>query len=438
MLECAGMRRVLHALAIFGVAVFGLPKGFAAPLSITYAHSHFLFTVRPGAQKEWKSPTLVWQYHGVPAKPPTNLVTGSGSIEIPEGWMKGEIRIWNEDAIANTLQKEVAADFDRSAGTVTISRSASGSIVFAGQGLPGRSVDLKKAVALTIEALTSDVSTIELPVTDTPPTVIVMDSDLRSRGIKEVVTVGESVFTGSPVNRRHNIATGIARFNGHIIPQGEVFSFSEMLGPVNESTGYRKELVIQGDTTIPDYGGGLCQVSSTAYRGPWEYGMPIVQRKNHSYAVRYYAPQGTDATVYPPRVDLKFKNDTPGDLLIQSFIDDRDHAYFIYYGTHDDRQSAVIGPFITDRTPAPAGQRTIYTTEIPVGETRKAGEAHDGLKAVWYRQITRVGTGSVIERFFSDYEARPLTVQVGVAPDEMARRTTQDLSPEPTWLPASN
>jgi vancomycin resistance protein YoaR len=224
----------------------------------------------------------------------------------------------------------------------------------------------------------------------------VRDEELKNMGIREVVTVGESVFSKSPVNRRHNIKVGVGKFNGHLIPKDAIFSFDETLGPVNAVTGFRKELVIQGDTTLPDYGGGLCQVSTTAFRGPWEYGMPIVQRKNHSYAVSYYSPQGTDATIYPPNVDMKFKNDTPGALLIQSFVDDFDQAFFIYYGTRDNRKTDVYGPYISDRVGAPKEERTVFTTEIPVGERRKAGERHDGMKALWYRSIAYEGTGAVL------------------------------------------
>jgi vancomycin resistance protein YoaR len=79
------------------------------------------------------------------------------------------------------------------------------------------------------------------------------------------------------------------------------------------------ELVIKKEGTVPEFGGGLCQVSSTAFRAAMNGGLPITQRRNHAYAVQYYAPQGTDATIYPGVVDLKFINDTPGDILIWAF-----------------------------------------------------------------------------------------------------------------------
>ena len=73
---------------------------------------------------------------------------------------------------------------------------------------------------------------------------------------------------------------------------------------------YRKELVIKPEGTIPEYGGGLCQVSTTLYRAAIYGGLPIVDRAPHSYAVSYYSQvggHGLDATIYPPSRDLKFK-----------------------------------------------------------------------------------------------------------------------------------
>ncbi|MDO8469046.1 MAG: VanW family protein, partial [Candidatus Peribacter sp.] len=246
----------------------------------------------------------------------------------------------------------------------------------------------------------------------TQPEITVQNSALTQQGIREVVSVGESDFSGSTGARRHNINVGLQTFNGTLIPQGTTFSFDETLGPVNAATGYYKELVIMGDKTLPDYGGGLCQVGTTFYRGLWEYGFPILERRNHSFAVHYYSPQGTDATIYPPHTDIKFLNDSPGTLLIQTYADENNHAYFIYYGTRDARQSEVIGPYTWGFT-APPADRIEYTTEIPAGTTRKVGERVPGLKALWWRLVNGVG-GEKEESVYSVYEARPRFDQIGI------------------------
>ncbi len=409
----------------------------AMPNAITYSYGHHLFTIYVNQHPEWHTPTRTWYFHGVKAIPPAELQTcGDEPITIP-GWTFSETNDWNEDAIARTIDTDIGSVLNRDPGNVTINRDGTGAITFDGQGLTGRKVDSKLTASLTHVAIESDTSNVTIPVTETQPQITVTDPELQSMGIKEVVTIGESVFAKSPVNRRHNIDVGVSKFNGHLIPKDSVFSFDEVLGPVNDKTGYRKELVIQGDKTLPDYGGGLCQVSSTAYRGPWEYGLPILQRKNHSYVVSYYSPQGTDATIYPPNVDMKFKNDTPGALLIQSFVDDQDRAFFIYYGTKDDRQTDVIGPYITDRQSAPKEEKIIYTTDVPPGQKMKAGERHDGMNVIWYRSVQRAGTGATMERYYSSYEARALTWEIGITPEDKAKLTAGDTSSDPSWLPST-
>ncbi len=170
-------------------------------------------------------------------------------------------------------------------------------------------------------------------------------------GIKELVAVGESNFAGSPNNRRHNIRVGIEKFKGAIIPQGAEFSFNDILGEVDGEHGFLPELVIKKTGTVPEFGGGLCQVSSTTFRAAMHAGLPITQRKNHAYAVQYYSPQGTDATIYPGVVDLKFINDTPGAILVWPYLKDKNNLVFEFYGTKDNRNVTLEKPIQWDRKP---------------------------------------------------------------------------------------
>ncbi len=393
-----------------------LPLGavaHAASVPLTYRSDHHLFTIPAAQQREWAAEEEAWTFLGRPIVPPPALLALSGSA-LPAGFERQRRPGWDHDAIAATLRAHIADRFDRAAGAVTITRDPAGMIHFDGVGLPGRRVDLPLAAALTVAALEQGVADIVLPVIETQPAIAVEDPVLRAQGIRELVTVGESAFAGSTANRIHNITVGLDRFDGHLVPQGATFSFVEVLGPVDASTGYRKELTIIGERTLPDYGGGLCQVSSTAYRGVWEYGFPITQRKNHSYAVSYYAPQGTDATVYPPHVDIKFTNDSPGALLIQTHLDrENRRAYFLYYGTRDDRSTVLAGPYTWNHKDPPL-PRSEETTAIAPGERRKVGEPVPGMDVAWFR-ILRRGGREEIDGTYSVYQARPLFWQIGVA-----------------------
>jgi len=169
--------------------------------------------------------------------------------------------------------------------------------------------------------------------------------------IKELIGTGKSDFSGSTPTRIHNIKTGAKRFHGLIIKPQEEFSFTTLLGAVDESTGYKEELVIKKNQTVPEYGGGICQVSTTMFRAALNSGMKITERHNHSFPVHYYNPPGTDATIYIPKPDLKFKNDSNDYLLIQTRMDEQDKKFYIdFYSRKDLRDVELIGPEIVERT----------------------------------------------------------------------------------------
>lgn len=142
------------------------------------------------------------------------------------------------------------------------------------------------------------------------------------RGVTALLGEGSTNYLGSSADRMKNIHVGTANFQDALF-EGEVFSFNAAVGPITTSNGYVSGLVIAGDQTASGVGGGICQVSTTVFRAMYAAGLPILQRQNHSYQVHYYDPQGLDATIYQPNLDLKFRNDTGGALWMQSDYDDR-------------------------------------------------------------------------------------------------------------------
>ena len=173
---------------------------------------------------------------------------------------------------------------------------------------------------------------------------------INNLGITSFLAEGVSNFAGSSANRIANIKIGAARFNGVLIKPNEEFSFDTLLGDVGPEQGYKPGLVIKENKMIPEYGGGLCQVSTTAFRAAVNSGMEITQRYPHAFAVHYYNPQGFDATIYPPSPDLRFINNTPGYILIQTKVSGNE-LIFEFYGTNDGRRVEVIGPEQYDMQP---------------------------------------------------------------------------------------
>jgi len=202
---------------------------------------------------------------------------------------------------------------------------------------------------------------------------------VNNLGIKEIIGSGQSSFRGSPSNRRHNIRTGAEAVNGTLIKPGEEFSLNKVLGEINEETGYLPELVIKDNKTIPEYGGGLCQVGTTLFRATTNSGLPVTQRRNHSYRVFYYEPAGTDATIYSPWPDYRFINDTKNHILIQYHIDGN-NLYFDFWGTKDGRLATSTYPTIYNIT-KPAPTKIIETLDLKPGEKKCTEHAHNGADA---------------------------------------------------------
>ncbi len=167
-----------------------------------------------------------------------------------------------------------------------------------------------------------------------------------SLGITELVYAETSYFYGSDPERVQNIAAASKRFHGLLIPPGETFSMAEALGNISLENGYAEALIIVGNQTIKGVGGGVCQVSTTLFRTAFFAGFPIVERHPHAYRVGYYEQKrdgsrdtrlaGLDATVFVPIVDLRFTNDTPYWLLMETYMGNYSLTWK-FYSTKDGR-----------------------------------------------------------------------------------------------------
>lgn len=227
----------------------------------------------------------------------------------------------------------------------------------------GRDLDTDKSVAILFQAVGQSLPSgtdINLPAQTTTPHVTAADQ--RRLGLVELVGEGHTDFRGSPKNRLYNIKRSLEQFQGVLIAPDEEFSFVDHLGPVDGEHGYLPELVIKNNRTEPEFGGGICQVSSTVFRAAIYSGMKITARRNHAYPVRYYTPYGMDATVYVPRPDLRFINNTPGTILMISNIEGTTLS-FRFYGTKDGRTITIDGPHILESNPD-GSMKTIFNQTV--------------------------------------------------------------------------
>jgi len=105
--------------------------------------------------------------------------------------------------------------------------------------------------------------------------------------------------------------------NGVRIAPGEVFSFNAHVQGWSQDEGYVKAPVSYGGELVRDYGGGVCQTSTTLYNAALLAGLPILERHAHTFHPAY-VPPGRDAAVAYPGVDLRFKNNLAWPLTIKT------------------------------------------------------------------------------------------------------------------------
>jgi vancomycin resistance protein YoaR len=239
-------------------------------------------------------------------------------------------------------------------------------------------------------------------------------------GITELVVEATTYYYGSTSARQANIKVAAERFHGIVIPPGGEFSFNEWLGEVSTDEGFEEGLIIVGGQTITGVGGGVCQVSSTAFQAAFYAGFPILERYPHGYRVGYYEAgegPGMDATVYSPVVDFRFVNDTPYHLLIETYVRPGNSTVtFKFYSTSMGRRVEKEGPIIKNEKAAPP---PIYHADpsLSPGEIFQTDYAVSGAEVFVYRTVYQ-GDEILIDReeFYSNYI--PWPAQFNVSPSD--------------------
>ena len=155
-------------------------------------------------------------------------------------------------------------------------------------------------------------------------------------------------------NRVYNIKKGAALIDGVKLNPGEEFNANAILGPRNEKNGWRKAPGIRNGKYEQEYGGGICQVSSTLYNAVLMADIEITDRQHHSWPMGY-VPIGRDATISTDGPNLKFINNGNTPITISAKTDDEKLSITIsIYGTAlKDGMSIKLSSAKIDTLPEP-------------------------------------------------------------------------------------
>ncbi|MGC8951218.1 VanW family protein [Chloroflexus sp.] len=276
-------------------------------------------------------------------------------------------------------------------------------------GTPGRGLAVEEALARINGALYGNERTVLLPMRELPPPV--NPDNLAALGLSEPVGIGVSSFRNSAEYRITNILAGARQIDGILIPPGATFSFNTTLGPVIPERGFVEGLAIVDNRTQKEWGGGLCQVSTTVFRAAFFAGLPISERHAHSFRISWYEelgePPGLDAAIFTGVHDLRFVNDTGGWLLLTSKVDlHRQQLTIILYGPPSNRR-VEYSYRILERTPAPTQPLYVDDPSLPSGVIRQTDTARDGLRVEIYRTVYTNGEVSLRDTIPTTFQPWP-------------------------------
>ncbi len=286
------------------------------------------------------------------------------------------------------------------------------------EGKPGWRLEQELAVEQIANLLLSPspiTRSLSLPLQELEPQITA--ASLPGLGINELVAEGKSSFAGSAEYRITNIKAGAARMDGVLIAPGEEFSFNRQLGEVDAANGFVEGYAIIGNRTQLEWGGGVCQVSTTVFRGAFWAGLPITERHAHAFYISWYdrfglGPngdgQGLDAAIYTGVSDLKFVNDTGAWLLMQTEIDEAAQVLTVrLYGSSPNREVRLEGPLVGNEVRAPSEPVYVDDPTLPSGTVRQSDVARGGRDITVERVILQDGAEIGRETFLTRFRAWP-------------------------------
>jgi vancomycin resistance protein YoaR len=360
-------------------------------------------------------------------------------LQSPIEFVRGEQRwVWTPDKLAELLRitpgpggLEVRVDADRLAQAVEgLSqqvdtgtaeprlRFSDGKVKIVKEGKPGWRLKQEEAAAAIARLLTvgkPTTRTLDLPVEQLTPKITA--ATIGTLGIKELVGEGLSSFVGSAAYRITNIKAGAARMDGVLIAPGEEFSFNRQLGEVDAANGFVEGYAIIGNRTQLEWGGGVCQDSTTVFRAAFWAGLPITERHAHAFYISWYdmfglgpqgSGQGMDASIYTGVNDLKFVNDTGNWLLMQADVDEARQVLAVrLYGTNPGRTVRLEGPTIANEVSAPSEPVYLDDSSLPAGTVHQSDTARGGRDITVNRVILKGGAELSRDSFFTRFRAWP-------------------------------
>jgi vancomycin resistance protein YoaR len=364
----------------------------SAPATVTLAEKEWTF--KPDQIARWI------EFVQAPASESSASVSSSDSGLLLQAVISSEKAA---DSVTEALGTKVGrpavnARFKTSNGSVTIVPSKDGT---------GPDLDALAAELTSVLSDSTSKRTVELRTTVTKPKV--STADARAMGIKRRISLYTTTYSSSNLPRVNNIHTLGDALDGTLVAPGKSFSFNGSIGERTADKGYQEANAIVNGKLVPQLGGGICQVGTTIFNAVFESGLPVIQRRNHSFYISHY-PKGRDATVSWGGPDFKFKNDTDNWVLISVSYSSTSLTIALY-GT--DPGYDVEASTSEWRSIKPFSEDIIKDKTMAKGSKIIEDPGVDGKSITVTRTVTKDGKVVRTDNFVSVYKPKSQTVRVG-------------------------
>jgi vancomycin resistance protein YoaR len=228
-------------------------------------------------------------------------------------------------------------------------------------------------------------------------------------------------YSTADVNRTTNIKISVNKINGVVLLPGEEFSYNKVLGPRTPQAGYKLGAAYIGGKVVSDYGGGVCQTSSTLYNAVLLSNLEITSRTSHYFAAAY-VPVSRDATVYWPSLDFKFKNNRNYPIKIKASTSNGVINVEIFGITEESDYEVELQSYVTSYIP--------YNTEykddntLPEGKEVVEQAGTNGIRSEAYKILKK--DGKVISKTLlsrDTYSTKARIIRIGTKKTEQKQQS---------------
>ena len=326
---------------------------------------------------------------------PSNIAAALSFRPDPAAGLVPEL---NQDALSAVLKPQLA-DSETPGRDATLDFTGPTPVVVPSQD--GRGVDYPATVAALLPVL-SGTGPRQLAAVYAPQPAKLTTEGLAKLGIAGII--GEFTTHGFAADSGMNIKRAADQINGAIVLPGATFSLNAATNPRDAAHGYVEAGIIEDGHPARGIGGGVSQVATTLYNASYFAGMTNVEHREHSFYISRY-PAGREATVFDNVIDVKFRNDNPGAVMIQTVWAPGSITVRIY-GTKRYDVTSTAGP----RT-NPTEPKTVSLPADQPGQPCTPSKGAPGFTITDTRTLREISTGQVrTETRTVHYNPSPIVV----------------------------